>query len=97
MCVGAALLVGSVAVRVVAAPALVRFPLNVDETTRYKGTATTFVDQATLLQYAQPKREPLEISRHVHVVSGNFSHGRRRRGRHGEDPVRPPMSSGTST
>lgn len=72
-CVGAVLLVGSVAVRVVAAPALVRFPLNVDETTHYTGTSSTFVDQATLLPLAHPKREPVEITRHVRVLSGDFS------------------------
>jgi hypothetical protein len=69
---GAVLLAGSGAVRVWAAPALVRFPLNVDETTQYTGTALTYVDQATLLPFAQPKSEPVSISRHVKVVSGTF-------------------------
>lgn len=71
--VGVALLAGSVAFRVVAAPALVRFPLNVDETTHYTGTVSTFVDPATLLPLAHPKVQPVEISRHVKVVSGSFS------------------------
>ena len=73
VCAGTVLLAGSVAVREVAAPALVRFPLNVDEQTHYTGTASTFVDQATLLPLAHPKREPLEITRHVRVLSGTFS------------------------
>jgi hypothetical protein len=73
VCIGAALLVGSAAFRVVGTPVLVRFPLNVDETTRYTGTSSTFVDQATLLPLAHPKREPAVITRHVKVLSGNFS------------------------
>jgi len=73
MCLGSALLVGSVAFRTFAAPALVRFPLDVDETAHYTGTALTYVDPATLLPLAQPKREPVQISRHVKVVSGTFS------------------------
>ena len=70
---GVTLLVGSVGFRVAAAPALVRFPLNVNVTAHYSGTALTYVDQKTLLRLPQPKREPLEISRHVKVVSGTFS------------------------
>jgi hypothetical protein len=50
----------------------VRFPLNIDETTHYKGTSLTFVDQATLLPLATPKVEPLSLSRHVKVVGGDF-------------------------
>jgi len=70
---GALLLIGSIAFRLVAAPALVRFPLNVDETTEYSGTAVSYVDQASLVPFAEPKRSPLHISRRVHVVSGTFS------------------------
>jgi len=70
---GVTLLVGSVGFRAAAAPALVRFPLNVDVTARYSGTATTYVDQKTLLPLAHPKSEPLQISRHVKAVSGTFS------------------------
>ena len=70
---GVVLVVGAVGFRVAAAPALVRFPLNVDQTARYTGTAVTYVDQATLLPFAQPKREPVAISRRVKVVSGSFA------------------------
>jgi len=70
---GAALLIGSMAFRVVAVPALVRFPLNVDETTEYTGSAVSYMDQASLVPFAEPKRRPLHISRRVHVVSGTFS------------------------
>ena len=47
--VGVALLAGSVGFRLVAVPALVRFPLNIDETTHYTGTSVSYVDPATLL------------------------------------------------
>jgi hypothetical protein len=70
---GVTLLIGSVVFRVAAAPALVRFPLNVDETAYYTGTALTYVDQATLLPLAKPKSEPLQLSRQVKVVSGTFA------------------------
>jgi hypothetical protein len=67
-----ALLAGSVVFRTVAVPALVRFPLNVDETATYTGTAFTYVDRATLLPLPVPKSEPLSLNRHVKVVDGTF-------------------------
>ena len=70
---GVALLVGSVAFRVAAAPALVRFPLNVDETAGIPGTAMTYVDQATLLPLAHRSVSRSQISRHVKVVSRHAS------------------------
>jgi hypothetical protein len=69
---GVMLLIGSIGFRTLAAPALVRFPLNVDETATYTGTALTYVDQATLLPLTKPKREALQIDRRVKVVSGTF-------------------------
>jgi Porin PorA len=71
VCAGLALISGAVAVRVVAVPALVRFPLDVNETATYTGTAFTYVDQTTLLPLPVPKQEPLTLSRHVQVVDGN--------------------------
>jgi hypothetical protein len=68
------LLLGSVAVRVAVAPALVRFPLNVNETAHYTGHALTYVDQKTLLPLAKPASVPITVDRHVEVVSGTFSH-----------------------
>ena len=73
LCTGAALLGGSVAFRLVAVPALVRFPDNVDQTARYTGTALTYVDPATLLPLSTPKSDPLSLSRHVKVVSSDFN------------------------
>lgn len=72
LCLGVTLVAGSVVVREVAAPALVRFPLNVDETAHYTGTAVSYMDPATLLPLARPKSEPLSIDRRVKVVSGTF-------------------------
>ncbi len=72
VCAGVVLLAGSVGFRLIAVPALVRFPLNIDETTHYTGTSLTYVDQATLLPLDPPKAEPLSLSRHVKVVGGNF-------------------------
>ncbi len=73
MCVGAVLLTGSAAFRTFGAAALVRFPLDLDETAHYTGTALTYVDPATLLPLAHPTQAPVEISRHVKVVSGTFT------------------------
>jgi hypothetical protein len=61
-----------VAFRVAAVPALERFPLNIDETTHYTGTATTAVDSETLLPLATPTVEPLSLSRHVKVIDGDY-------------------------
>jgi len=71
VCAGLVLIAGSVIFRTVAVPALVRFPLDVDETATYTGTAYTYVDEATLLPLPAPRSEPLSLSRHVKVVDGN--------------------------
>ena len=71
VCAGVVLIAGSVVFRTVAVPALVRFPLNVDETATYSGTAYTYVDQATLLPLPVPRSEPLSLRRHVKVVDGD--------------------------
>ena len=74
VCVGVVMLLGAAAFRVVAVPALVRFPLDVNQTAHYRGTAITYMDQSTLLPLATPKREPLTLDRHVKVVDGDFGH-----------------------
>ena len=58
VCAGLVLIAGAVAVRVVAVPAFVRFPKDVDETATYSGTALTYVDQRTLLPLPAPTRAP---------------------------------------
>ena len=71
--VGVALLAGSAAFRLAAVPALVRFPVDVDVTAHYKGTAITYMDSETLLPLATPLREPLTVDRHVKVIGHDFA------------------------
>ena len=73
-CAGVVLLLGSMGVRVAVAPALVRLPLNLDETAHYTGRALTYVDAKTLVPLAKPTSVPITVDRHVKVVSGSFSH-----------------------
>jgi len=61
--VGAALLWQPLAV-----PLLVKFPTDLDQTTRYEGTFTLYVDQATGEPLASPGRLPLEIERRIRTV-----------------------------
>lgn len=63
--VGASLLVAALAWRPVVAPMLVKFPTDLDQTTRYDGTFTVYVDQATGAPLAEPVRLPLEIDRRI--------------------------------
>ena len=71
--VGVVMLAGSAAFRLAAVPALVRFPVDVDVTANYKGTAITYMDSETLMPLATPLREPLTVDRHVKVVDDTFS------------------------
>jgi hypothetical protein len=71
---GLALAVGAVGFRVFAVPALVRFPLDVDQTAHYRGVSVTYMDQSTLTPFAEPKREPLTLDRHIKVVGGDYTH-----------------------
>jgi hypothetical protein len=45
VCAGVVLLLGAMGVRVAVAPALVRFPLNLDETAHYTGRGLTYAGQ----------------------------------------------------
>lgn len=71
VCAGAVLIVGSVVIKTTVAPALIRFPLNTDETAHFSGTATTYVDAKTLLPLKTPLKEPLTLDRHVKVLEGS--------------------------
>ncbi|HVA75212.1 MAG TPA: porin PorA family protein [Acidimicrobiales bacterium] len=71
---GVVLAVVAVGLRFVGGPVLVRYPLNINQTLHYHGTATVYVNPATGLPLAQPLRVPLTIDRQVKVVSGTFSH-----------------------
>jgi len=54
--------------RPVAVPVLVRFPTDLDQATRYEGTFTLYVDQATGAPLGSPVRLPLEIERRIRTV-----------------------------
>ncbi|HET6965340.1 MAG TPA: porin PorA family protein [Acidimicrobiales bacterium] len=71
---GALLAVAAVGIKVVGEPALVRFPLNVDQTLRYTGTATVYVNPTTGARLPTPLKTPLTVDRQIKVVSGDFSH-----------------------
>jgi hypothetical protein len=71
---GALLAVLAVAVWLVGNPVMVRFPLNVDQTLRYTGTATVYANPTTGARLTVPLQVPLTIDRRIHVVSGGYSH-----------------------
>ena len=54
--------------RPVVAPALVKFPADVDETLRYEGTALVYFDLATGSQLPKPHEEPLSITRRLRTT-----------------------------
>lgn len=64
---GLVLLVVAASWNPVVAPRLARFPLDLDQTTRYEGTFTVHVDPATLVPLGEPVELPLELERHVHT------------------------------
>lgn len=70
---GAVLIAAALVFFFVGIPALVRFPLDTDQTAHYRGTFTQYLDQQTLQPLAQPLRVPLRVSRHVRAKSGGFS------------------------
>ena len=78
ICAGLVLIAGAVIFRTVAVPALVRFPLNVDETATYTGTASTYVDQATLLPLPVPHRRAALVEPAREGRRGQLRQGRRR-------------------
>lgn len=70
----AVLLVASaVVVRYVGDPVMIRFPLNINQTAHYSGTATVSADPSTLAPLAKPMVFPLQVDRTVKVVSGSYS------------------------
>lgn len=64
-----AVVVGFVAAALVwsgfAVPALVKYPTDVDVTSRYRGVFTLFVDPATAAPLAPPQQVPLDVERHI--------------------------------
>lgn len=67
------LVAAAVVVRYVGDPVMIRFPLNIDQTEHYTGTATVSADPATLAPLAKPMTFPLQVDRTVKVVSGSYS------------------------
>ena len=51
-------------------PQLVRLPANLDVTTHYTGTFSTFMDQSTGMPLTQPVHVPMTIDRHVFGLKG---------------------------
>jgi hypothetical protein len=68
--VGTTLLVGALAWRLLAAPALVRFPTDLDKNVHFEGTVTLLADPLTARQLADPKSFPLAIDQHIRSVPG---------------------------
>jgi hypothetical protein len=71
---GVVLIAGSFLWRGLAVPALVRYPTDVDQTVRLAGTATLYVDPATMAPYATPHAMALHIDRHVFAVGSQSNH-----------------------
>lgn len=71
---GLTLLATALLWRPLAVPQLVKFPAELDETTRYRGTFTVHVDPATAQPLAEPIDLPLEIDRRVRTLPGGGAH-----------------------
>jgi hypothetical protein len=66
--VGATLLAGALAWHLVAAPALVRFPTDLDKNVRFEGTVKLLADPLTAKQLPDPKTFPLTVDQHIRTV-----------------------------
>jgi hypothetical protein len=64
---GVVLLVVAGLWRPLAVPWLARFPVDLDQTTRYEGTFTVHVDPSTQVPLGSPVELPLELERHIHT------------------------------
>lgn len=62
---GVLAVVGSFVWRSVAIPMLVKYPTDLDETPKYAGTVTLFLDQQTYAPLATPLEAPLAVSRNI--------------------------------
>ena len=71
---GVVLIGAAIAWKQVAVPAFVRYPTDVDQTLRLEGTATLYVDPATMVPYAEPRELPLHIARHVVALGAESDH-----------------------
>lgn len=67
---GVVLLAAAALWRPVAVPVLVKFPTDLDQTTRYAGTFTVYVDQTTGAPLDAPVTLPLELERRIRTDPG---------------------------
>ena len=66
--VAGGLVIAAVLWIVVAVPALVKYPTDLDISPRYEGTFTLFVDPATAAPLDDPVEVPLVVERHLEVI-----------------------------
>ena len=66
--IGGVLLAGALIWELVAIPALVKYPNNLDISPHYAGTFTLFVNPSTAAPLATPTVVPLTIDRHIKVI-----------------------------
>jgi hypothetical protein len=59
-----------------AVPALVKYPTDLDETSRYQGVFTLFVDPATAAPLPTPRQVPFDIERHIRSLGDESSASR---------------------
>jgi hypothetical protein len=59
-----------------AVPALVKYPTNIDESPRFEGTLTLYVDPATSQPLAQPMKLPLAIDRRIEAMENESGSSR---------------------
>ena len=71
--IGTVMVLVGLGVCFVGAPYLVRFPDNVDQTSHYTGTITSYTNPTTFAPLAKPVQVPLTVSREVKVVSTTHS------------------------
>ena len=67
---GAVVLVAALLWRPAVSPLLVKFPTDLDQVTRYEGTFTLHVDQATGAPLPAPVEAPLALERRIRTVPG---------------------------
>lgn len=73
---GVTLLVATLVWLLVAVPALVKFPTDVESSPEYEGTFRLYVNPLTMQTLASPSELPLTVSRHVEAVASESSSSR---------------------
>jgi hypothetical protein len=70
---GGVLIVGAIAFRAFAVPAIVRFPDHLDTHLRFTGTYTSYFDETTMQRRAHPQVLRFALDRHLRIVHSTFS------------------------